>query len=95
MLPSDPPPADAPTGVARPRRLQRLPWFIALVAILGGSGLFLSGFALGALRASTPGTPLADRQAFEPFWDTYNSIQSDYALDPVDRKTLVEGAIRG
>ena len=111
MLASDPPPADAPAAdvapaglpadgaapPAEPRagRLRRLPWFIALVAILGGSGLFLSGFALGALRASTPGTPLADRQAFEPFWDTYNSIQSDYALDPVDRKTLVEGAIRG
>jgi carboxyl-terminal processing protease len=115
MLPSDPPPADAPAAdvppagapadaganatvpaaESRARRLRRLPWFIALVAILGGSGLFLSGFALGALRASTPGTPLTDRQAFEPFWDTYNSIQSDYALDPVDRKTLVEGAIRG
>ena len=111
MLASDPPPADAPAAdvapaglpadgaalPAEPRagRLRRLPWFIALVAILGGSGLFLSGFALGALRTSTPGTPLADRQAFEPFWDTYNSIESDYALDPVDRKTLVEGAIRG
>lgn len=95
MPPRNPPSGDPPTGVARARRLQRLPWFIAFIAILGGSGLFLSGFALGALRASTPGTPLADRQAFEPFWDTYNSIQSDYALDPVDRKTLVEGAIRG
>ena len=85
----------ASTAEPKARRRRHLPWFIAVVAILAGSGLFLSGFALGALRASTPGTPLADRQAFEPFWDTYNSIQSDYALDPVDRKTLIEGAIRG
>ncbi|MGH2511375.1 MAG: S41 family peptidase, partial [Candidatus Limnocylindrales bacterium] len=52
-------------------------------------------FALGALRASTPGTAAADQQAFQPFWDTYNSIRNDYALGPVDRKTLVEGAVKG
>ena len=88
-------PQSPPAAAVRASRRRHLPWFIALVAILGGSGLFLSGFALGSLRASTPGTPLADRAAFEPFWDTYNSIENDYALDPVDRKTLVEGAIRG
>jgi carboxyl-terminal processing protease len=85
------PPDPEPARHRRPA----LPWFIAIVAILGGSGLFLSGFALGAQRASTPGTALSDQQAFQPFWDTYNSIQSDFALDPVDRKTLVEGAIKG
>jgi carboxyl-terminal processing protease len=79
-----------PTG-----RTRRLPWFIAIVAILGGSGLFLSGFALGAQRASTPGTPASAQAAFQPFWDTFNSIESDYALDPVSRQTLVEGAIKG
>ena len=42
-----------------------------------------------------PGTALADQQAFQPFWDTYNSIQSDFALGPVDQQTLVEGAIKG
>ena len=106
MLPSDSPTAEAvpadlvavePPSTPEPARQRRsaLPWFIAIVAILGGSGLFLSGFALGAQRASTPGTAVADQQAFQPFWDTYNSIESDYALDPVDRKTLVEGAIKG
>ncbi len=71
-----------------------MPWF-ALVAILGGSGLFLSGFALGAQRASTPGTPASAQAAFQPFWDTYNSIVNDYALAPVSRQALVEGAIKG
>ena len=76
-------------------RPSRLPWFIAVVAILAGTGLFLSGFALGAQRAATPGTTLSDQQAFQPFWDTYNSIQSDFALGPVTQETLVEGAIKG
>ncbi len=76
-------------------RIRHLPWYIALVAILGGAGLFLSGFALGAQRASTPGTPASAQEAFQPFWDTFNSIESDYALDPVSRQALVEGAIKG
>jgi carboxyl-terminal processing protease len=85
MLPTQP-----PAG-----RIRRLPWFIVLVAILGGSGLFLSGFALGAQRSATPGTPASAQEAFQPFWDTFNSIENDYALDPVSRQTLVEGAIKG
>jgi carboxyl-terminal processing protease len=100
MIPMLPPPEAVPAAdpaTPEPARRHRpaLPWFIAIVAILGGSGLFLSGFALGAQRASTPGTAVSDQQAFQPFWDTYNSIQSDFALGQVDRKTLVEGAIKG
>ncbi len=88
-----PSPASAqPTAASR---IRHLPWYVALVAILGGSGLFLSGFALGAQRASTPGTPASAQEAFQPFWDTFNSIENDYALDPVSRQTLVEGAIKG
>jgi carboxyl-terminal processing protease len=68
---------------------------LAVVAVLAGSGLFLSGFALGSLRATTPGTPVDEQAAFQPFWDTYRSITRDYAGGKVDRKTLVEGAIRG
>ncbi len=80
---------------AGPRQRRAAPWFMAVVVVLGGAGLFLSGFALGALRASTPGTAVSDQQAFQPFWDTYDSIRSDFALEPVDRQTLVEGAIQG
>jgi carboxyl-terminal processing protease len=68
---------------------------LAVVAVLAGSALFLSGFALGSLRATTPGTPVDEQAAFQPFWDTYRSITNDYAGGTVDRKTLVEGAIRG
>ncbi|MGH2465121.1 MAG: S41 family peptidase [Candidatus Limnocylindrales bacterium] len=99
MLPNPPaaddPPPPRPEQHHGRERIRHLPWFVAIVAILGGSGLFLSGFALGAQRASTPGTPAAAQEAFQPFWDTYNSIVNDYALAPVSRQTLVEGAIKG
>ena len=66
---------------------------LVVVVVLAGSALFLSGFALGSLRASTPGTPVEEQAAFQPFWDTYRSITEDYAGGTVDRKALIEGAI--
>jgi carboxyl-terminal processing protease len=67
---------------------------LALVVVVGGSGLLGAGFLLGRLSALTPGTP-TDRQAlFEPFWDAYDSISRQY-VGGVDDKALVEGAIKG
>jgi len=86
---------EAPGPKAAPDHRPRRPWFLTIVAILAGSGLFLSGFALGAQRASTPGTAVSDQAAFQPFWDVYDAIHSDFALGPFDRETLVEGAIKG
>lgn len=93
MTVSQPDPGPSP---ARSRtRSGFLALALAVVAIVAGSALFLSGFALGSLRATTPGTPVDEQAAFQPFWDTYRSITQDYAGGAVDRKTLVEGAIRG
>ncbi|MEA2537309.1 MAG: carboxyl-terminal processing protease [Chloroflexota bacterium] len=88
-------PDQGPSTARRGARSGPLALAIAVVAVLAGSALFLSGFALGSLRATTPGTPVDEQAAFQPFWDTYRSITQDYAGGPVDRKTLVEGAIRG
>lgn len=68
---------------------------VAFVAVIAGSGLFVSGFALGSLRATTPGTPVSEQQAFQPFWDAYRSATTNFAGTPVDRKTIIDGAIRG
>jgi carboxyl-terminal processing protease len=87
----------APEPQAR-RSLSRsgaLPLALAVVALLAGAALFLSGFALGSLKATTPGTPVDEQAAFQPFWDTYRSITEHYAGGPVDRKKLIDGAIRG
>ncbi|MEO5918781.1 MAG: hypothetical protein ABIQ17_04395, partial [Candidatus Limnocylindrales bacterium] len=63
--------------------------------VLTGSALFASGYVLGQRQAAQPGTPAADEAAFKPFWDVYAAIRDRFALGPVDRKALIEGAIRG
>lgn len=67
---------------------------LAATAVLGGGALFLSGFALGARTATTPGTPAGDAALFAPFWDAWDSINSSF-VGPVDRGRLVQGAIDG
>jgi carboxyl-terminal processing protease len=84
----------ATTG-ARGRRQGVAIVAIALVAVLAGSALFVSGWSLGRQAALTPGTPVDEAQAFQPFWDTYRAVTERYAGGDVDRKALIEGAIKG
>lgn len=77
------------------RRMPILAIAVALVAILTGGALFMSGYSLGAKSASQPGTPVSEDQAFQPFWDAYHSIDERYAGGDVDREVLVQGAIKG
>ena len=105
--PSGPPAADAsesaydvgpaPVVVAGdpPRRGPVLAIALALVAVLAGGALFMAGFSLGRRDLSQPGTPASDEKAFEPFWNTYNTIIDRYAGGPVDKTKLIEGAIKG
>jgi carboxyl-terminal processing protease len=65
------------------------------VAVLAGSALFLSGYSLGRRTASDPGTPVSQDTAFQPFWDTYHTIEDRYAGGSVDQTTVIQGAIRG
>jgi len=68
---------------------------VALFAVLGGGALFMSGFVLGQREVSQPGGPATEEEAFQPFWDAYHAIRDRFALGPVDRKDIIEGAIRG
>ncbi|HEX5149718.1 MAG TPA: S41 family peptidase [Candidatus Limnocylindrales bacterium] len=83
-----------PTQLAG-RRLRALPLAIAVVVILGGSALFMSGYSMGRQSATQPGTPAFDAGAFVPFWDTYDTINERYAGGEVNRDALIQGAIRG
>jgi carboxyl-terminal processing protease len=77
------------------RRIRLLPISIAVVAVLAGSALFLSGYTMGRQAAAEPGTPVSAAEAFQPFWDAYHTITDRYAGGDVDRNTLIQGAIRG
>jgi carboxyl-terminal processing protease len=78
-----------------PRRIPFLAISVALVAILAGSALFMSGYTMGRQAGAEPGTPASDDAAFRPFWDTYHTINDRYAGGDIDRGALVQGAIRG
>jgi carboxyl-terminal processing protease len=93
-LPPEPVPVPAPAPVAG-RRSSVLVTALAIVAVLGGSALFVAGWTLGRQSALTPGTPSGEADAFQPFWDTYRAVTERYAGGEVDRKTLIEGAIKG
>ena len=61
--------------------------------------IFFAGFALGNQYAvgkaqSTTTAPPDAQKAFEPFWQVYNLIQSEY-IDKVDSAKLVDGATKG
>jgi carboxyl-terminal processing protease len=95
---SAPDPVEAPAAAAAPpprRRSSALLVAVAIVAVLAGSALFVSGWSLGRQSALTPGTPADEVDAFQPFWDTYRAVTDRYAGDDVDRKALIEGAIKG
>jgi carboxyl-terminal processing protease len=97
--PLQPPDGDVPLEPVRPRRSRMLApvlWLsVAVVAVLAGSVLFLSGYSLGREAATTPGSPVDEATLFQPFWDAYRAATERYAGGPVDRQKLVEGAIKG
>jgi carboxyl-terminal processing protease len=68
---------------------------IVLVGVMAGGALFLSGYSVGRDAGRTPAGEGGDVQAWKPFFDAYTFIHDEYPLAPIDRKTLIEGAIRG
>lgn len=87
--------AELATGAAHPGRVRPLTLVtLFLVAVVGGGGLFVSGFALGRLAGSTPGTAASQEELFRPFWDAYNDVTTNY-VGTIDQHALVEGAISG
>ena len=68
---------------------------VAVVALLAGSALFMSGVLVGERLDAQPGTPTSRADQFQPFWDTYHAIEDRYAGGDVDQQALIRGAIRG
>jgi carboxyl-terminal processing protease len=108
MLPHDPAPDEAtvaaweqPRVPVTPRSERRigigpvLVLAVAVVTVLAGGTLFMSGYLLGQRTAEQPGTPAALADEFQPFWDTYRTIEQRYAGGKIDEQALVRGAIKG
>ncbi|MCI0344878.1 MAG: S41 family peptidase [Chloroflexi bacterium] len=68
---------------------------VLVVSILGASALFMAGVQLGRQTVAEPGTPGTLNEEFKPFWNAWTAITERYAGEPVDHRTLIEGAIRG
>ena len=85
---------DAPERRRRPIASVASIAALLVVAVIGGSVVFLSGFALGARVSTTPGTPADQAELWAPFWDAYRAI-TDQFVGEVDERRLVEGAIDG
>jgi carboxyl-terminal processing protease len=94
--PQAPPEAmPAPTPTTSPRRRNGAIAAGALVAVIAGTALFLSGWTLGRQDALTPGTPVSEAALWQPFWDSYSAVTDRYAGAPVTHEALVQGAIKG
>jgi carboxyl-terminal processing protease len=68
---------------------------VAVVAVLAGGTLFMSGYLVGQRTAEQPGTPAGKADVFQPFWETYRTIEQRYAGGEIDEQALVRGAIKG
>jgi carboxyl-terminal processing protease len=81
----------------QPERRRGWPFAISmvLVAVMAGGALFMSGYMVGRDQGRSPGGAASEADAWQPFWDVYDSITQRYPLETVERKTLIEGAIRG
>src|SRR4249919_889583 len=68
--------APAATPATEPVRRRGWPFAVAivLVAVLGGSALFMSGVAVGRDVGKSPGSSISDAQAWQPLWDVYNAV---------------------
>jgi carboxyl-terminal processing protease len=89
------PAAPSPAGRAGRRWPGAVLVAVALIVVLAGTTLFVSGWTLGRHAAMTPGTPADEAEVWQPFWDAYQAVTERYAGGDVDRKALVEGAIKG
>ncbi len=65
------------------------------VAIIFFAGFALGNqYAVGTAQGNSTSVPPDVQDAFAPFWQVYNLIQSDY-INKVDTATLVDGAAKG
>lgn len=90
-----PVPPPAPSAPLERRRGWPFAFAMVLVAVLGGGALFMSGYSVGRDAGRAPGGSVSEADAWKPFWTVYDAVTNRYPLGPIERSTLIEGAIRG
>jgi carboxyl-terminal processing protease len=68
---------------------------MVLVAVMGGGALFMSGYSIGRDAGRVGGGSVSEADAWKPFWSVYDAVTKRFPLGPIERTTLIEGAIRG
>jgi carboxyl-terminal processing protease len=94
-IPTQPVLGQAPTRSGSSARGPILALAMIVVSVLAGGALFASGYLVGQRSVDQPGTPAASEQAFQPFWDSYDTIVKRFALGGETQQSLVDGAIKG
>ena len=91
------PSAAAPPVAAPPERRRGWAFTVSLVlvTVMGGAALFMSGYTVGRDTGLTAPGEASEADAWKPFWSAYTFIRDRYPLEPIERDTLIEGAIRG
>lgn len=61
------------------------------------AGIFVTGFLLGSVRPALAqgNQPASVQTLFEPFWETWTLLHSEFVDQPLDDVALMEGAIDG
>jgi len=89
-------PLPTPVAVAPERRRGwAFTLSLALVTVMGGAALFMSGYTVGRDAGVTAPGEASDADAWKPFWSAYTFIRDQYPLEDIQRQTLIRGAIRG
>ena len=94
-LPELPVPPPVPFAPQERRRGWAFTASLVLVTVMGGAALFMSGYTVGRDSGLTPPGEASEADAWKPFWSAYTFIRDRYPLEPIERDTLIEGAIRG
>ena len=68
---------------------------IAFALFLGGYALGQSSIAPWQLFDPVASTPAKAEAAFQPFWETWRLLQTEYFEQPLDNVKLADGAIMG
>lgn len=76
------------------------PYGRTMALVLAGAALFLAGYVAGITRPTRTAhaqthLPQDTESLFEPLWETWQLLHTQYVDQPIDDASLMQGAVRG